>query len=641
MQKTKNTIAERIADFLKRFPPFEVLKPDQLLEIAGGVKVVYAQKGETIFKQDDTGHSQFYVVHKGAVSIQRKDDEVVATLDKCDEGDIFGLRPLFAHENYMMSAITDEESILYAIPIDTFKPIVKKNYRVGQFLIENFASNTETPYSREHRGKLYSDEEMVQNTAELYELQPVRYVKKIISCSKDEPVSKAAKMMSENSVGSILVIENDIPLGILTDKDIRNNIAIGLFPIDAPVKEIMSSPVICYPKGLTIAQAQVAMMKHKISHICITKDGTPHSKAIGIVSEHDIVVSQGNNPAVLVKAIQRANKTKTLKSIRGRIMHLLNGFIQQDIPMTHVSRIMFELNDATIKRVLERSIKKMPSPPPTRFAWMSLGSQGRKEQLLHTDQDNAIVFEDVPDNIKEETRAYYIQLAKKANKGLNNIGYDYCNADMMARNPKWCLSLSEWKEQFTNWMTQPGDDEILLCSIFFDYDISYGDIELTNQIADHIFELSDNNQLFLTALASSALRNPSPLGFFRQFLVESNGEYKDFFDLKKRAIMPITDAGRLLILQHKIKNINNTAERFEKLAELEPQNKELYLSCSYTAKALSKFRTKQGLLHNDTGRFIELDTLSKEEKIKLKRCFKTVSEVQELIKLRFKVHSFI
>lgn len=638
----KNTIAERIADFLKRFPPFDLLKPHQLLEIAQQVKVIYKQKGEYVFQQGTQGHELFYVVHKGAVAIEKTENDQVRTLDKCDEGDAFGLRPLFANEHYKISAIVEEESVLYAIPIEIFKPLIKRNYRVGQFLIESFASNTRNPYSREHRGKLYTEEEDQEEiTPELFELQPVKFVKNLISCSKGDPVSEVAKMMSKRKVGSILVLENQIPVGIVTDKDIRNTIAVGKYPIDVAVEKIMTSPVICYQKGLTIAQAQVAMIKHKISHLCITKDGTPNTKAIGIVSEHDIIVSQGNNPAALIKAIKRANKSKSLRAIRERVMHLLSGYIRQNIPMTHVSKIIFELNDATIKRVIERSLEKMNEHPPVKFAWMSLGSQGRKEQLLHTDQDNAIIFQDVPESELEATKAYFIKLAKIANKSLYTIGFDYCPADMMARNPSWCLPLSQWKDQFEDWMVNPENEDILLCSIFFDYDISYGDVHLTNQLADHIFHLSENNQIFLAAMASVSLRSPSPLGFFRQFLIESNGEHKDFFDLKKRALMPITDAGRVLILHHKIKNINNTAERFEKLASLEPQNSELYLSCSYTAKALLKFRTKQGLMHKDTGRFIALDALSKEERIKLKRCFKTISEVQELIKLRFKVSSFI
>ncbi|WP_417364248.1 DUF294 nucleotidyltransferase-like domain-containing protein [Galbibacter sp.] len=638
----KNTIAERIADFLKRFPPFELLKPHQLLEVAQQVKVIYKQKGEYVFEQGTHGHQQFYVVQKGAIAIEKTENNQVITLDKCDEGDAFGLRPLFANENYKISAVAEEESVLYAIPIEVFKPLIKRNYRVGQFLIESFASNTRNPYSREHRGSLYTEEDgLEETTPELFELQPVKYVKNIVGCRKEDPVSEVAKLMSQKRVGSILVLENQIPVGVVTDKDIRNTIAVGKYPIDIEVEKIMTSPVICYPKGLTIAQAQVAMIKHNISHLCLTKDGTPNTKAIGIVSEHDIIVSQGHNPAALIKAIKRANKSKSLRAIRERVMHLLNGYIGQNIPMTHVSKIIFELNDATIKRVIERSLQKMDREPPVKFAWMSLGSQGRKEQLLHTDQDNAIIFEDVSDSELEATKAYFRELAKIVNKGLYAIGFDYCPADMMARNPRWCLPLSQWKDQFEDWMINPENEDILLCSIFFDYDISYGDVHLTNQLADHIFLLSENNQIFLAAMASVSLRSPSPLGFFRQFLIERNGEHKDFFDLKKRALMPITDAGRVLILQHKIKNINNTAERFEKLASIEPQNSELYLSCSYTAKALLKFRTKQGLMHKDTGRFISLDTLSKEERMKLKRCFKTISEVQELIKLRFKVSSFI
>ena len=122
--------------------------------------------------------------------------------------------------------------------------------------------------------------------------------------------------------------------------------------------------------------------------------------------------------------------------------------------------------------------------------------------------------------------------------------------------------------------------------------------------------------------------------------MEQNGENKDFFDIKKRGITPLTDAGRLLILSHEVKNLSNTSERFEKLAQLEPQNRELYLSCSYTSKALLKFRTKQGLKYRDGGRFIKLEDLNKEEKMKLKRCFKVIKEVQELIKFRFEISSF-
>lgn len=637
----KNTIASRIADFLRGYPPFNLLKEEQLLEIAREVRVIYLEKGEAIFKKGEKGHESFYVVNKGAVALMKTENQLFETVDECDEGDILGLRPLFAQEMYQLTAGTEEESILYAIPISTFKPVAENNPSVANFLIQSFASNTRNPYSIVRNETLSSELDLGTRSSHLFELQPAPIRKRLVKVDPERSIREAAELMSKKKVGSVIVTKNNLPIGIVTDEDFRKKIAAGSFSVENPISSIMSSPVICYPASLTIAQAQLTMMKHRINHICVTSDGTPNTKVTGILSEHDIRVSEGNNPSVLIKAIKRAGSTKELKKIRHKIVLLLKGYIDQNIPLTHISRIIFELNDAKIKRVVERCIEKMPGPPPVNFAWLSLGSQGRKEQLLYTDQDNAIVFEDVPEERLEDTRAYFLQLATKVNKRLNIIGYEFCPADVMAKNPDWCLSLKEWKQKFTVWIKEPGADEILLCSIFFDYDISYGDVELSNSLSDHIFELTDNNRRFLTILGASAIRNPSPLGFFRNFLVEQNGEKKDHFDLKKRGILPITDAGRLLTIEHQIKNINNTAERFEKLAELEPRNKELFLACSYASKSMLKFRTKSGLLNRDSGRYIKLDTLSKEEKIKLKRSFKTIKELQDLIKVRYETTSIL
>ncbi len=637
----RNTIASRVADFLRGYPPFRLLKEEQLLEIAGEVKVIYFEKGEKIFNKGEKGHEFFYVVNKGAVALFKEENQLFETVDECDEGDVLGLRPLFAQENYQLTAGTEEESILYAIPISIFKPVAENNPSVTNFLIQSFASNTRNPYSIVRDETLSSELDISSRSSHLFELQPAPVRKRLVEVSPETIIREAAGLMSRKKVGSVIVTSNKLPIGIVTDEDFRKQIAAGSFSVENPISSIMSSPVICYPSSLTIAQAQLTMMKHRINHICVTRDGTPNTEVTGILSEHDIRVSEGNNPSVLIKAIKRAGSTKELKKIRHKIVLLLKGYIDQNIPLTHISRIIFELNDATIKRVVERCIEKMTGPPPVKFAWLSLGSQGRKEQLLYTDQDNAIVFGDVPDESLENTREYFLQLARKVNKRLNIIGYEFCPADVMAKNPDWCLSLEEWKEKFTVWINKPGADEILLCSIFFDYDISYGDVELSNSLSDHIFELTENNKRFLTILGSSAIRNPSPLGFFRNFLVEQDGEKKDHFDLKKRGILPVTDAGRLLAVEYQIKNLNNTAERFEKLAELESRNKELFLACSYASKSLLKFRTKSGLLNRDSGRYIKLETLSKEEKIKLKRSFKTIKEVQDLIKVRYEISSVL
>ena len=637
----KNTISHRVADFLKGFPPFSFLHQKDLEKLSEQISIVYKDKDAVIFAENEETHDSFYVVHKGAVALKKSHKNAV--LDMCDEGDIFGLRPLLAQENYIMEAVAHEETILYAIPIAVFKPYALENRTVGNFLIESYASNTRNPYSDIHKDKLYGDDLLHENNSERdsFDLQPIKYSKKIVTCGPSTTARDIAKIMTKKKVGAILIVDEMLPIGIITDKDLRNKIVTGDYSILTTAETIMTKPVITYPKKMTVTEAQMAMMKSNISYLCLTKDGTINTKAVGILSKHDVMVALGNNPAVLIKALKRTKKAKEIKPIRARIMQLLQGYLDQNIPMTLISKIITELNEACTTRVIEISLEKMSSPPPVIFAWLALGSQGRSEQMLHTDQDNAIVYENVSEVFREETKVYFLKFAALVNKGLFEIGYDYCPAEMMASNPKWCMSLEEWKNQVHHWITNPGKNEVLLSFIFFDYSLTYGDAAIVDELSESIFENVKANPIFYVHLVSGALQSPSPTGFFRQFLVEQDGANKDHFDIKRRALMPLTDAARVLILSHSVKSISNTAERFEKLAELEPNNRELYLSCSYSFKALLKFRTKQGLLHHDSGQFIALESLSKMEKIKLKRTFKTIKELQELISIRFNVSNLV
>ena len=520
----KNTITERVADFLKRFPPFDLMRWPELLELSSQIKIKYFEKNRPVYNEGDDLHEHFYLINKGAIALWKTIKNEKEVIDHFDEGDVFGLRPLFAKENYAISAITEEESILYCIPIAIFKPMASRNHDIGNYLIESFASTTENPYTKKHHSEFFSDAGIITNpTDDHFELQPISYNKKVIKAQPETAIIEVAKLMNKHRIGSVIIEENDIPKGIITDSDLRKKVATGEVSIQESASKIMSSPVICYSKGTTIAQVQITMMKHNIGHICITKDGTPNSKIIGCCTEQDLKVMRGSNPSVLMKAIQRSNSTKDLRKIREKIMVLLEGYIQQNIPLTHTSKIIFELNDASIKRVIERSLIKMKEAPPVSFAWMSIGSQGRKEQLLHTDQDNALVFEDVDPDQLEETRSYFLKFAKKVNKRLRTIGFDYCDADMMAMNDRWCLSLNEWKDTFSSWTSNTGNDEILLSSIFFDFDITYGNPTLTNELSEHILDITKNNSPFMQKMGVSALRSASPLGFFRQFLVESDG----------------------------------------------------------------------------------------------------------------------
>lgn len=637
----KNPIAERITDFLKQFHPFSSIEYVELLNIAKNARVVYLEKNETLFKINDPTHECFYVVANGAVGLSLTSDSDEVLIDKCDEGDILGLRPFFAKNNYLMTAKAREESILYAIPIESFKPIVASNVAVLNFVLQSFASNTRNPYDKTHKGKLLSENIIYdENTTEIQHFQPIKYTQNPITASPNDVVKFVAQTMSSRKIGSIIIHENCLPIGIVTDKDLRSKIATGLHSIDVTIDKIMSSPVITVSENLSITEAQIMMLKYNVGHLCVTKDGTVHSEITGIISEHDIVVAQANNPGVLLKEAKRAKNVSELKLIREKIIDLIQNSIDKNIPINHISSIVSEINIAITRKAIELSIEKMETPPPAQFAWINLGSQGRKEQLLLTDQDNALVFEDVTDDKYDDVKKYFLEVGKKASKKLNKIGYSYCEAEMMASNPNWCKSLADWKSQFKGWINTPGDKGILINTIFFDYDFVYGDEKLINELTEVIFKESIDNQLFYAYLGADALKNPPPLGFFRQFLVESDGEHKDTFDIKSRAILSLVDAARLLILSYGVRNINNTTNCFLKLAELDSKNSSIYEACADAFNVLLKFRTEEGLKNNNDGRYIDLNELSKLDKVKLKNTFTPINDVQDLIKNKFQLTYF-
>ena len=629
-----NTIAKRIFDFLKNFPPFSMLSAEQLLSVCKEIDVIYLEKDTNLFITEKPIENKFYVVKDGAIGLFEENTD--ALVDKCDEGDIFGLRALMRKDNYKLSAKAIEESIVYSISSESFKKFITTNSEASSYLLSTFVSNT-----RYIEADPINIPKVNKNIQDFFEEQSAEYSKTPISCTIETKIKDAAIIMSKKRVGSIVITKNKKPIGIITDKDLRTKIATGIVSINKPVSEIMSSPVITYPEKITVAEAQIAMMKHKITHLCITKDGTPNSELIGILSEHDIIVIRDNNASALVKEVKRATTFVQLQKIRKRAEKILRRNLEQHIPITYITKIISSINESITRRVIELSLLEMPSPTPTSFAWLAIGSQGREEQLLLTDQDNALVFNNVAKEDYQKTKEYFLALSKKINNGLHVVGFELCPADMMGSNPKWCLSVDEWKSQFNSWIKSPGEDNLMLCTIFFDFQYVFGDEELVKKITAGIYKSIDSHEIFLNFLGINALKNPPPLSFFRQFLIERDGEHKNHFDIKARAMMPLVDAARLLILSKNIDVDNNTILRYEKLAELESQNKDIYIACSNAFKSLLRYRTEQGLLNNDSGRFINLETLSKANRLQLKSCFKAVKDVQDLIQTRFKLSQFM
>lgn len=636
-----NTIAERIADFLKEYPPFDNLTFSELSEIASSIRVINLEKHQTLFQINDSLHECFYVVASGTINLSIISDAEETLLNKCHQGDIFGLRPFFAKNNYMMTSKAREESIIYAIPIATFRPFVANNSLVLNFLLESFAATSRYATDKDnYGGKLISDNVYYPDQqSEIQYFQSLTYNNSPITTTANTIIKDIAQLMTEEIVNNVLVCENNLPIGIVTDRDMRSKVATGRYLITDTIDKIMDSPVIPVVENVSLAEAQLLMLKHNVTHLCVTLDGTTQSVVKGIISEHDLIIAQASNPGVMIKEIKRALASKDLKQIRERLTDLVQNAIYKNIPLYHVANIASEINLAIIKRSVELSILDLGSPP-ARFVWLSIGSQGRKEQLLYTDQDSMLVFEDVPADKYRDVKDYFIKLAKRTTATLEKVGYPLCAQNHIASNLQWCKSLSDWIKQYNSWMNTPGENSSDMSSLFFDYELVFGDDKLEEAVGNVVLQNAKNNTLFFDFLGNDVLRNNAPLTFFKKFITEEDSLNRNKFDIKTRALLPLIDGARLFALYYNLKGINNTYLRFKQLAIVDPKNEEIYLNCADAFITLSKFRTVEGLKNDDSGQYIPISDMSKLDKDKLKAALAPMKELEELIKGKFKLTQF-
>jgi CBS domain-containing protein len=400
----------------------------------------------------------------------------------------------------------------------------------------------------------------------------------------------------------------------------------------------MSSPVVTVIENVSLAEAQLLMLKNNVTHLCVTVDGSDKSIVKGVISEHDLIVAQANNPGVLIKEIKRSQSSKELRNIRERLTELIQKSISKNIPLLHLINLASEINLAIIKRSVELSILDLGSPP-ARYAWLSIGSQGRKEQLLPTDQDSMLVFEDVTAEKYRDVKDYFLKLGKRATAILEIVGYENCPLGHIASNMLWCKSLTDWTNQYKSWINTPGQNSSDLSGIFFDFQIVIGEKKIEEAIENVVYSIKNNTLLF-DFLGNEALRRNAPLTFFKKFNVEEKEPNKDKFDIKTRALMPLIDGARLFSLSYNLRGFNNTYLRFKQLAITDSRNATIYLNCAEAFLTLSKFRTIEGLKNESSGQFINLQELSKPEKEILKSALEPMNELEDLIKNRFQLTQF-
>ncbi len=619
----ENLIHSRVADFLIKWPPFDKVSNEGLAILSRELSIQFFESGKKVFESGQQAGDFIYVVRQGSIRIISPSGEL---FDVCDEGDIFGVRAILAEDEYKADAIAEENSLLYCIPTKLLKNILKTENNLALYFTSGFAAGVPikgTPF-RAAGGTIIADQNLNFRPDALI----IDGRKSVISCMPESTIKEAAILMSSAGVGSIIVCnEKKHPIGILTDKDLRTKIGTGFRSIEDPVKLIASSPVVCSLPGLTYSEYLIKMLQNGVHHLCITSSGDDNSPAEGMLTEHDLLLEQGNNPAVIFREMSQAKDWETLRDLRIKAQFLLKRYINQKIPVQSVCEISSLLNDLLLKKLIQFSMEKGENRG--KYAWLSLGSQGRREQVLFTDQDHALIVE------KAEDKALFLGLAERIADLLEKAGFEKDPAGIMASNPKWCLSLEEWKMLFDQWISTPEPKAVLNSTIFFDFRVSEGDTELGEKLRSFLNERLKNADIFKVLIAKDALKTPAPLSFFRNLVLEKDGFYKDQFDLKLRAQLPLVDCARLLALDSGLTEVN-TIKRLEQLAESDSSNKTILEEAAEAYNYLLNLRFENGFLNSDSGRYIQPDSLTKSDRQKLKRVFSVISDLQQIVKIRYK-----
>lgn len=402
-------------------------------------------------------------------------------------------------------------------------------------------------------------------TSLLFLDEPVsRRASRAITCPLDTPVVKAADQMARADRDAILLTKEDgVPIGILTDGDLADRVlAQGRDP-GTPAHEVMSAPLARIGDQSLAWEAIQRMRDLHVRHLGVADAA---GQVTAIVSSDDLLAFTGHSSAILVREAGRGRTVDDVASARARLPFLVKALNDWGARPRTVTRVITHVSDAVTRRLVELAIEEM-GPAPVPFVFLALGSEGREEQTLATDQDNAIVYEDVPPDRREVAAAWFLDLGRRVCDGLRTAGYRYCPGEAMARNPKWNQPLSAWKGMFGRWIATGTPQDLLSVNMFFDFRPVAGEPELAFALRRHIdAELRDHPSFFLH-FAQNALLYKPPIGMFGKIVTGSGPDRPDARTFSvKDAMMPLVNFARLYSLRHEVER-TSTLDRLDRLHE--------------------------------------------------------------------------
>ena len=621
-------------EFLRKYPPFIQMENAHLAFLVEHCQLRFYAAGESILKPTDGAVEHFFIVKQGRVHGERPHSarRSTETTFEITAGECFPLAALIGERATRTEHLAAEDTFCLLLGKEAFVRLFSLSSPLRDFALRGVSSLLDQVNQQaqlraaETLGAEYS---LDTRLGELALQTPV-------SCAPAMPLNEAVRLMHEQHVGSIVIVDpKEKPVGIFTLRDLRRVIAEGCSDLSLPIEQLMTQKPFHLPPEASAFDAAIAMTERHIAHVCVVEK----QRLRAVVSERDLFSLQRVDLVHLASTIRHAPRLDSLTALRSDIRLLVDRMLAHGASSTQITHIVTLLNDHTVCRVIELTLEDM-GDPGIPFSWLCFGSEGRREQTLHTDQDNGILFEATDDAEAAAIRQRLLPLAEEINQRLAQCGFTLCKGNIMAGNPELCLSRSEWSRRFASFVREATPANLLGSSIYFDLRVVWGDEQGCVQLRSELLEQIADNTLFQRMLAENALRHRPPIGRFRDFVVARKGAQKDTLDLKVEGLTPFVDGARLLALAHGVE-ASNTLERLRALMDagvIESQDgaayEEAYHFIQQTRMQQHQQQARLGLPYSNR---VDPDSLNHLDRRILRESFRQAQRLQSSLALRYQL----
>lgn len=629
--RPQNTRA--IMTFLREHAPFSSMDDTHLAHFAEHASLRFYANDDVVLSPEDGPVRRFYIVKQGRIRGERhneKDDKTETTFE-ISQGECFPLAALIGERPTRTLHRAAGDTFCLSIEHDAFVTLFSDSDSFRDFCLRGVSSLLDQVNQRIQSGAMASmgSSNSLDTPLERYALRNP------IVCSTDLPVRKAVARMHENNVGSIIVTDDERhPIGIFTLRDLRTMVAEEKGPLDTPIGQVMTRDPICLTSYSDAFEAAMLMAEHHFAHLCVVDE---NHRLIGVVSERDLFSLQRVDLVNLARTIGTASHLRTLVSLRTDVSRLVDAMLAHGADSGQVVKIITTLNDVTVRRVLELNIKK--HDPGIPFTWLTFGSEGRQEQTLLTDQDNGILFETPEGMTEDQVREKLLPFAEQVNKELAECGFTLCKGNIMASNPKLCLSGKEWDDWFIRFIDASTPQNLVYSSIFLDMRAVFGPMEPLDALFDKVLTRIRKNPLFQKMLAGNAITRRPPLTMFRNFRYAPDGKKRNL-DLKRQGLAPFVEAVRVFALANGVEEAN-TLERMNRLVAKEvfdPKDANAWKEAYSLIQAI-RMRAHQEMLERGEplSNYINPDDLNPLDRRILRESFRQAQRLQQKLEVTYQL----